>query len=301
MYFERPGFESDLKLTTINSWIGFVAALLGGGVVAFVGSNASSPAFGAPLFAICVGVAFTIQWVAFVPAWIRSTERFFDLVGSVTYIGTACLALAFMGELNVRAVAIGVLVVVWAARLGVFLTVRVHREGGDRRFNTIKTNFATFLMTWTLQALWVSVTFGAGLAAMTSNVSVPVDAFLFVGVALWIAGFSIEVVADEQKRRFRQASENATRFIQSGLWRWSRHPNYFGEILLWVGIAVVAFPVLQGWQYLTLISPVFVWLLLTKISGVRMLEASAKRRWGDDPEYVRYQSTTSMLIPMPPR
>ena len=116
-----------------------------------------------------------------------------------------------------------------------------------------------------------------------------------------IVGFAFEVVADEQKRRFRKDGANSNRFIQSGLWAWSQHPNYFGEILLWVGIAVIAFPVLQGWQYATLISPLFVWLLLTKISGVRMLDASAKRRWGEDTDYQKYRETTPTLIPRPPR
>ena len=136
---------------------------------------------------------------------------------------------------------------------------------------------------------------------MVSDEPGSIDGFLIAGTLIWIVGFSIEVSADNQKRRFRQSPTNASRFIESGLWRWSRHPNYFGEILLWSGIAICAFPALQGWQYVTLISPVFVWLLLTKISGIRMLEASAQKRWGDDPEYIRYVSNTPMLIPKPPR
>ncbi|MCY4096489.1 MAG: DUF1295 domain-containing protein [Gammaproteobacteria bacterium] len=288
-------------MTNVGSWAGFFAALVAGALIGYFGSDGVNSVFGIPVFALCVAVAFVIQWVAFVPAWFSRTERFFDLVGSVTYIGTAALALILMEELNARAVIVGLVVVVWAARLGVFLTLRVKREGGDRRFNTIKNHFPTFLMTWTLQAVWVSVTFGPGLALIVDSDQVSLDGFLVVGVTFWLIGFLIEVVADEQKRQFRKAPENASRFIQSGLWRWSQHPNYFGEILLWFGIAVIAFPVLQGWQYVLLISPVFVWLLLTKISGVRMLDASARKRWGNDPEYMRYQSTTPVLILKPPR
>ena len=288
-------------MNAVNSWAGFVAALLVGALIAFFGSDGGSKAFGLPVFALCVATAFAIQWVAFVPAWLLRTERFFDLAGSLAYIGTACLALMLADELSARTVVVGTLVALWALRLGTFLTLRVRREQGDRRFNSIKTHFPTFLMTWTLQAVWVSVTFGPGLASIVAIEQEPVDVFLVVGVLIWTAGFTIEVVADEQKRRFRQSPENASRFIQSGIWAWARHPNYFGEIVLWVGIAVVAFPVLQGWQYVTLLSPVFVWLLLTKISGVRMLEASARNRWGDDPEYTRYRSSTPMLIPRPPR
>ena len=287
-------------MTNVSAWAGFFAALISGALIAYFGSDGVSAAFGIPVFALCVVVSFVIQWVAFVPAWLFRTERFFDLVGSVTYIGTVVIALILSDALSPRAVIVASLVAVWAARLGVFLTLRVKREGGDRRFNTIKNHLPTFLMTWTLQAVWVSVTLGPGLASIVDTKPVPIDSFLIAGVLLWIFGFAIEVVADEQKRRFRQTPENASRFIQSGLWRWSQHPNYFGEILLWLGIAVIAFPALQGWQYVLLISPVFVWLLLTKISGVRMLDASAQRRWRGDPEYSRYQSTTPVLILKPP-
>ena len=118
--------------------------------------------------------------------------------------------------------------------------------------------------------------------------------------SIWLAGFAIEVIADRQKSAFRADPENRNRFIQSGLWAWSRHPNYFGEIVLWSGIAVIAFPVLQGWQYATLISPIFVVVLLTKISGVRMLENRANKQWGNDPDYQAYRDSTSVLVPMPP-
>lgn len=288
-------------MRNMGAWMVFFVALLVGALIAFLGSDGVSVAFGVPAFALCVVTAFVIQWVAFVPAWFLRTERFFDLVGSATFIGTACVALILSSELSNRSIVIGTLVAIWALRLGTFLTLRVRREGGDRRFNTIKNSFATFLMTWTLQAVWVTVTFGPGLAAMVSDEPGSIDGFLIAGTLIWIVGFSIEVSADNQKRRFRQSPTNASRFIEWGLWRWSRHPNYFGEILLWSGIAICAFPALQGWQYVTLISPVFVWLLLTKISGIRMLEASAQKRWGDDPEYIRYVSNTPMLIPKPPR
>ena len=238
-----------------------------------------------------------MQWIAFVPAYLLRTERFFDGVGAATFLSLACAGLAMTGSVDSRALAIATLVSIWALRLGVFLAVRVHRSGGDRRFDAIKPDFPAFLMTWTLQAVWIVVSLGPGLAAVTSTVRVPADGFLVVGVVLWLAGFVLEVVADEQKRRFRWRPENAGRFIDTGLWSWSQHPNYLGEIVLWCGIAVAAFPVLRGWKYGTLVSPVFVWLLLTRISGVRMLDAAARRRWRDDPAYASYRARTPLLIP----
>ena len=155
-----------------------------------------------------------------------------------------------------------------------------------------------FFMTWTLQGLWVTVTLAAGMAALTSE-PVPIGPFAIVGAVVWLIGFTIEVISDRQKSRFRE--ENKEGFITSGLWSWSRHPNYFGEIVLWLGIAIIALPTLSGWQWATMISPIFVIVLLTKISGVRMLEVSGKKRWGTDEGYQAYLASTSVLIPLPPK
>lgn len=281
-------------------WFGTGGAVCIGVLLALAGSDGGGLAFGVPSFALCVALAFVVQWVAFVPAYLKRTERFFDLIGASTFALVACVALVGAGEFGVRGVVIALLVGVWAVRLGVFLALRV-RAGGDRRFDAIKPSFALFLMTWTLQAVWVCVSFGPGIVAIASVGEAGADAFLLAGAALWVAGFVIEVVADEQKRRFRGKPENTHRFIDSGLWAWSRHPNYLGEIVLWLGIAVAAFPALRGWQYATLVSPVFVWLLLTRISGVRMLDGAAAKRWAGDDAYANYVANTPMLLPRPPR
>jgi steroid 5-alpha reductase family enzyme len=122
-----------------------------------------------------------------------------------------------------------------------------------------------------------------------------------VGIVVWVTGFVFEVVADQQKSVFKRDPANEGRFITSGLWAWSRHPNYFGEIVLWIGIAIVALPVLSGWRWVTLISPVFVVLLLTRVSGIPMLETRAAERWGSEEEFQEYTGNTPVLIPRPPR
>ncbi|MBE0636838.1 DUF1295 domain-containing protein, partial [Candidatus Bipolaricaulota bacterium] len=118
---------------------------------------------------------------------------------------------------------------------------------------------------------------------------------------IWMCGFSIEVLADAQKARFRSNPANKGHFIQSGLWAWSRHPNYFGEIVLWFGVAIIALPVLRGWQWLSLISPLFVTLLITRISGIPLLEKRADEKWAGQDTYEGYKAGTSVLIPWPPR
>ena len=282
-------------------WIGVLGATGLGALMALAGSDGGDRLAGIPVFALCVVLVFAIQWLAFVPAYLAQSERYYDLTGSFTFLSLALFALAASEPPDARATIIALLVACWALRLGFFLSARIRRDGFDRRLSRIKKDFAAFLMTWSLQGAWVTVSFAPGLAAMTASSRVPADGFLITGVVLWGLGFAIEVAADEQKRRFRSQVANAERFITSGLWAWCRHPNYFGEILLWVGIAVAAWPALQGWALLTLASPLFIVLLLTRISGVRMLAASGRRRWGEDPEYRDYLARTPTLVPRRPK
>ena len=268
--------------------------------VGFAGSW-GGPRLGAiPVFALCVALAFAINWLVWIPASLWRTESFYDLTGSVTFVAVTSLALVAApgpdGEASVWRVMLAAMVVVWAVRLGSFLFVRVRRDGSDGRFDKIKVHPLAFLATWTLQALWVSMTVAAALAAITVADGLG-GVWAMLGVIVWLIGFAIEVVADTQKRRFRADPANAGRLISTGLWSRSRHPNYFGEILLWSGVALMAVPTLSGWRWVVLISPVFVWLLLTRVSGVPLLEARAAARFGDDPAYGAYVKHTPVLVP----
>lgn len=277
-----------------------VALTLGAGVTA-AGSSGSLEAGGISIFAIAAVLAFVINWVVFVPSYHWRTEAYFDLTGSLTYVSVIALSVLASDDLDTRALVVAGAVVIWAARLGSFLFRRVRSDGGDGRFDWIKTDFLRFLMTWTLQGLWVLLTLAAALAVITAEDRESIGAFLIVGMSLWLAGFVIEVVADRQKSTFRADPANEGQFITSGLWAWSRHPNYFGEIALWTGIAIAAIPVLSGWRWLMLISPIFVIVLLSRISGIPMLERRAHKRWGTDPAFRAYTDATPVLIPRPPR
>ena len=275
-------------------------ALVLAAVVAVAGSWQGPTVGGVGVFALCVAVAFVINWVAWIPASLWHTERFYDLTGSVTFVAVVVTALAGSpapgGAASVWRVVVAAMVVLWAVRLGSFLFRRVRRDGSDGRFDKIKVHPLAFLATWTLQALWVSMTAAAALAAITVADGLG-GVWAMLGVIVWLIGFAIEVVADTQKRRFRADPANAGRFISTGLWSRSRHPNYFGEILLWSGVALMAVPTLSGWRWVVLISPVFVWLLLTRVSGVPLLEARAAARFGDDPAYGAYVKHTPVLVP----
>ncbi len=284
-----------------NSLAGIFVAVAVGALVVLAGSDGSWTVGSIPVFALCGSLAYAINWAAFVPSSLAETERYFDLTGSATYVTVVAVALLLGDELDARAVVVGAMVVVWAVRLGSFLFLRIRRAGKDERFDRIKTDRLRFFMTWTLQGLWVLLTLACALAIITGTERQPIGWVAIVGILVWVFGFAVEVVADRQKSVFKRDPANEGRFITSGLWAWSRHPNYFGEIVLWTGIAIIALPVLSGWRWATLISPVFVFLLLTRISGIPMLEARAEQRWGEEEAFRRYVEETPVLILRPPR
>ncbi len=286
-----------MKTTDRTALIVFPILIVIGVLTAIAGSQGGNRIAGIPVFALVVGLAFLIQWLVFIPAYLRQTEKFFDLTGSLTYITLSTLALLLSAAVDGRAILVWALVVIWAGRLGSFLFTRVKKAGKDDRFDEIKPSFVRFLNVWTIQALWVTFTMIAALITITTAVRKELDLFALVGFLVWVFGFSIEVIADYQKSRFNADASNKGKFIQSGLWSRSRHPNYFGEIVLWIGVLIIALPVLQGWQWIALISPIFVTLLLTRVSGVPLLEKKADQKWGGQADYEAYKKQTPVLIP----
>lgn len=277
------------------------AVLISLGIAFAAGQNALTTEGGTSLFVIAALIAFGVNWLAFIPANILKTEKFYDLTGAITYLSVIIITSLFSGPLDLRAMIVGAFVIIWALRLGSFLFMRIHADGKDIRFDEIKVNPMRFLIAWTLQGTWVFLTSASALAIITSSSRLQLDIFAYVGMAVWASGFAIEVIADRQKKQFRSNPNNKGKFINLGLWSWSRHPNYFGEITLWTGITIMSLPLLSGLQWVTLISPIFVILLLTKISGIPTLQRTAKKRWGDDKDYQEYVKNTSLLIPMPPK
>ena len=273
-----------------------IVILMGVGFAA-AGSVGNDRVLGLPVYAFAVCLAFAIQWIAFIPAYLGQTEKFYDLTGGATYLLVVIIGVALSPVIDVRSILLGSLIAIWAIRLAGFLFRRIQKAGKDDRFDKIKTSFLRFLLAWTLQGLWVTFTLAAALAAITTPVKKELGWFALVGLVIWCFGFAFEVIADSQKSTFKANPDNKGKFIQTGLWSKSRYPNYFGEIVLWVGIAIICIPVLQAWQFVTLISPVFVTLLLTKISGVPMLEKKADTTWGGQQDYETYKKNTPVMIP----
>jgi len=285
---------------TLKEYVTITVAVCISVLVALASAQGSLISGEYPVLFICLFIAFIIQWIVFIPSFYFSTERFYDLTGSITYMIVIVTALYHKSEFigsrsDLRSLLIAGFVIIWALRLGSFLFLRVLKDKEDRRFSEWKKNFHQFLRVWTLQGLWVFLTSVAAATAITSRKIIEPDLFLYIGSFLWVFGFLFESIADYQKRKFR--SENKNKFIQSGLWSVSRHPNYFGEIVLWFGIALIAFPTLVGPQYVSLISPLFVYLLLTRVSGVHILEKHADDTWGKKKDYKAYKEKTPVLFP----
>lgn len=291
--------QQDIRLT---SMVVISVLLIVGLMVGAVGAN-SVDLNGYSAVFYCAIIAIGVQWLAWLPASLGQTERFYDITGGLTYlavVGFSLWAGTNSEPPSHREWLISLLVVIWAFRLSSFLFLRIHRTGKDGRFDDLKTSPVRFLVPWTLQGLWVFLTMNVVIVINSQASPAPsLGIWDGIGLALWLLGFGIEAIADYQKTAFNAAPENSGRWIEGGLWSLSRHPNYLGEILLWTGIACFGIPCFTGLEMLAWISPLFVYLLLTKISGVPLLDKRAMAKWENDPEYQQYRANTPELFPRP--
>jgi len=245
-------------------------------------------------------IALALNGVFFVVAAARRTDVVTDLSYSLTFALLA-IVLTFTGAREPVQLVASLLVVVWAARLGTYLFRRILRMKVDHRFDGMRDKPLRFARFWLLQALTVVVVM-LPVSYLLDRSSAPgFGAWTVAGAVVWLIGLLIEAAADAQKSAFRANDANRGRFVTTGLWRYSRHPNYFGEILVWWGLFLYAVPFLDGAAFAVVVGPVFITLLLLFVSGIPPLERSADRKYGDDPAYREYKRGTSILVPLPPR
>lgn len=242
-------------------------------------------------------VDFGIQWVGWAVAASLKTEKFYDLAGSGTFICLALQSLKWGGRYHFRQKVNTGMVVSWAFRLGLFLFTRILKEGQDRRFNKVRDRPGTFFVYWTIQGMWVFLTLLPTLIVNDKREDRPLTSRDYIGWSLWTAGFLIESIADYQKSAFRGNPENQGKFIQHGLWSIVQYPNYLGEIMMWSGIYLSSTSVLRGWEHVSVISPLFLTFLLTKVSGIPIQEKGAFKRYGGDPAFHEHIKKTPKLIP----
>ena len=242
-------------------------------------------------------LAFLIHWLLFIPAYLLKTEKFFDLSGSFTYISIVSYVLFFNNNSeNIGNLILASFIIIWAVRLGSFLFFRIKKAGEDKRFRELKISFTRFFLVWNISGMWVSFCSMCAITAISSGSGIQLNPVFYIGAVTFLVGFILEIVADHQKTAFRKDQKNKDKFINTGLWARSQHPNYVGEITLWAGIALISFSSLEDWGYISLISPIFTYWLLVFVSGIPQLDDSAEKKWGHLKAYQDYTKNTPKLI-----
>mmetsp|Transcript_41529 Transcript_41529/g.90470 ORF Transcript_41529/g.90470 Transcript_41529/m.90470 type:complete len:267 (-) Transcript_41529:76-876(-) len=257
-----------------------------------------------------LGVAFGLDVAINVGAWgvaaLKKTEKFYDLIGSTSHLGVILFTLGAHAEsapsgIN-RAYVNSALACTWAIRLGTFLFRRISQDGRDVRFDKVRDRPMVFLTYWLIQAVWVFLT---DLPVLMTNIRQgeqgnDIEARDYMGWMMWATGFTIQVLADAQKRKFRADPKNAGKWIDQGLWKYAQHPNYFGEMMMWSGLFTSSSAGFKSpWDYASIVSPLFVIFLLTRVSGIPLLRKAGQKRWGTNPDYQAYLRNTRLLVPLP--
>lgn len=250
------------------------------------------------IITLALASSLAINLVLFLVAYRLQSDKLTDISYALSFLTIAIVSLLYASKYNFFSSIIFALPTVWAVRIGGFLLLRVMKVGKDRRFDNLRTSFVRFGKFWLGQAVtaWILM-LPVSIALYRGG---EVSILTVLGVVIWIVGLSIEAIADYQKFTFKSDMKNEGKWIQEGLWKYARHPNYFGEILVWAGIYVACFIALSSIERLIgLASPVLITLVLLFVSGVPLLEKSADKRWGNLKEYQGYKRRTRLLIPLP--
>ncbi len=241
-----------------------------------------------------------INVVLFLVAYKHQSDKLTDFSYALSFIVVAVSAFMISTHKTILLSLTVGMVIIWAFRLGGFLIYRIRKTSRDTRFDDIRSDFWQFLKFWIGQAVvaWILLLPVLFLANRNDNL----NALSYAGIAIWLVGVMIEAIADIQKFRFSQDAANKGKWIDIGLWHYSRHPNYFGEICVWIGMYLTVFSSLGEIEKLVgLASPIVIFITLRFISGVPPLEKSADKKWGDNPEYRMYKKRTNLIIPFLPK
>lgn len=256
-------------------------------------------------------ISVSINLVGWAISVAAETEKLYDVTGALSFIAVNLLAfaLAHDGEsrVDVRSLVALVAILLWAARLGAFLFTRVLSRP-DRRFAKYLRDPAAFLVLWAAQSAWVFCSSLPVLALFAlEGARAPFGStWDWAAAGVCAVAAVLQVVADEEKRVFRAVAKNRGAFISTGLWSWSRHPNYFFQIVFAWALSALCWPAarvgagLLGGA-LCCLGPALETFLILRVSGIPLLEQNADDKWGDDYRYKKYKEATSVLVPLPPR
>ncbi len=250
------------------------------------------------IYALLISIVFNLSM--FMVAFKNKTDRLTDISYALTFFALVLYAMVKDGGALFQKWILASMVLFWASRIGVYLYIRINKAGKDNRFDGMRDNFWKFGRFWFLQAITVWAVMLGPILFIEKGVK-PITTFMIVGFLVWLVGLVIETTADWQKFQFSQNAKNKGKWIDSGIWKYSRHPNYFGEILVWFGVYIFVVSGLSGVdQYYAMVGPLFISFLLLFVSGIPLLEKSADAKWGKDKKYQAYKESTSILLPIPP-
>ncbi|MCA9383385.1 DUF1295 domain-containing protein [Candidatus Dojkabacteria bacterium] len=241
--------------------------------------------------------ALILQIAFFIIAAGFKTDKVTDLAYGGSF-ATIALVLIVTQDYSLPAIICALMVTIWGIRLSGYLFYRILTIKNDKRFDGIREHFLKFASFWILQTVAIWIIFIPS-AIVITKAPANITSLAITGLVIWAIGFVIETIADYQKFIFKQNVNNKGKWIDSGLWRYSRHPNYFGEILCWWGIYIFGITYFQGLEFLSIISPLFITFLLLFVSGVPTLEKKYTERYKNNPEFQKYVSETSLIIPLP--
>jgi steroid 5-alpha reductase family enzyme len=243
-------------------------------------------------------ISLSIQVFFFIFAATFKTDKLTDLSYGLTFITLTLFLLATLPSPQLIQTIAALLIIIWGLRLTSYLFIRILIIKKDHRFDTIRTNPLKFIQFWLLQGLSVWIIMLPSIIILSSTSPFSLHPVTLMGFTLWFLGFTLETVADLQKFFFKLKPQNKDQFISHGLWKYSRHPNYFGEILCWWGIFTFALPYLSSWSWATIISPLYITILLLFVTGIPPLEKRYSQKYKHNKHYQQYRSSTSLLIPL---
>lgn len=245
---------------------------------------------------IFLAISLAIQLILFIPAFRFKTDKLTDLSYSLTFIILTTIAF-LLNSMNFATALLLSMVLLWGFRLGIFLFIRISKTKKDPRFDGVRENFKAFLTFWLGQGVIVFLLLIPVFYFMqvTSGLLSPIS---YIGLAIFLLGFAFESIADYQKYKFKSQKQNKNKFISHGFWSLSRHPNYFGEILIWIGIYFYALPALNLTEtLLSLLSPITIMVILLFFTGIPPLEKKYNKKYKNNKAYQKYKSKTPLLVP----
>ncbi len=248
----------------------------------------------------CLALSVLIQLLFFIIAIAKKTDKVTDLAYGVGFVSLSGAALAADSTYTWSKVVIFGMILLWALRLSTYLLIRIFAMGRDKRFDGVREYAQKFIKFFLFQGLAVWLISLSSLVTITAASDISNTRFIsIIGILTFLSGLTIESFADYQKFQFKKNSKNKDNWIETGLWKYARHPNYYGEMLVWWGIWIFSLSIIPNLWAITILSPLTITSILLFFSGIPPLEKRYNVKYKGNKEYEKYKKSTRLLIPLP--